>query len=103
MNKESIKKILYFVNILFGILIITSYISAIFFSDAEFLDKYSLIFIILYFLSALFTFLIYRKTLKPNHKKYFLIISLLFTLFFGSWILIFGLIFLGQYLQEIFG
>ena len=79
------------------------YKNKIFNNPSEFLDKYSLIFIIIYFLSALFTFLIYRKTLKPNHKKYFLIISLLFTLFFGSWILIFGLIFLGQYLQEIFG
>lgn len=103
MNKESIKKILYFINILSGILIIISYISAIFFSDAEFLDKYALTFIVVYFLSAIITFLLYRKTLKPNHKTYFLIVSSLFTLFIGSWILIFGFIFLGQYLQEIFG
>ena len=103
MNKEFIKKTLYFINILSGILIIISYISAIFFSDAELLDKCALIFIIVYFLSAIITFLVYRKTLKPNHKTYFLIVSSLLTLFLGGWILIFGLIFLGQYLQEIFG
>jgi len=101
-NKLNLKKILYIIHILSGIFLIVGYILLLF-SNLLSLNDYTFYSLIILYLSSLVILLIYWKKLISTHKTYFLIISALFSLFFGAWILIFGLIFLGQYLQEIFG
>ena len=93
---------LYIIHILSGIFLIVGYILLLF-SNLLSLNDYTFYSLIIFYLSSLVILIIYWKKLISTHKTYFLIISALFSLFFGAWILIFGLIFLGQYLQEIFG
>lgn len=102
LKKFNLKQLLYIIHILTGIGVIIGYILLLL-SNLLSLNDYTFYSLIIFYLSSLVILIIYWKKLISTHKTYFLIISVLFSLFIGTWILIFGLIFLGQYSQEIFG